>query len=88
MHAAGFAQSQRLLTAPRLVFSTGTALLIPLAVLGPHQALIVYATVLVVTVSAGYYATAIIGGVVGDYLGATIQVRHNTCMRWRCGNSC
>lgn len=69
-----FAQSQRLLTAPRLLFSTGTFVLVPLLVLGPAKAAIVCATVLLVTVSAGYYATAIIGGVVGDYLGATIQV--------------
>lgn len=69
-----FAQSQRLLTLPRLLFSTGTAMLIPLAVLGLHKAAIVWATVVLVTIASGYYATAIIGGVVGDYLGATIQV--------------
>jgi cobalamin synthase len=69
-----FAQSQRLLTLPRLLFSTGTAVLIPLALLGLHKAAIVWVTVVLVTVAAGYYGTAIIGGVVGDYLGATIQV--------------
>lgn len=69
-----FAQSQRLLTPPRLLFSTGTAVLIPLALLGLHKAAIVWVTVVLVTVAAGYYGTAIIGGVVGDYLGATIQV--------------
>ena len=75
-----FAQSQRLLTLPRLLLSTGTALLIPVAVLGLHKAVIVWGTVLLVTVAAGYYATAIIGGVVGDYLGATIQVWSQHCM--------
>lgn len=69
-----FAQSQRLLSVPRLLFSTGTAVLVPLAVLGLHQAAVVWVTVLVVTVSSAYYGNAIIGGVVGDYLGATIQV--------------
>lgn len=69
-----FAQSQRLLTLPRLLLSTGTAMLIPLAVLGLHKAAVVWVTVLLVTVASGYYGTAIIGGVVGDYLGATIQV--------------
>lgn len=34
--------------------------------------------VLAVTVAAGYYGNAVIGGVVGDFLGATIQV----CGRW------
>jgi hypothetical protein len=72
-----FAQSQRLLTAPRLLFSTCTALLVPLAVLGLAKAVVVWATVLCVTVAAGLYSTAIIGGVVGDFLGATIQVRHS-----------
>lgn len=50
-------------------------MLVPLAVLGLHKAAIVWATVLLVTIASGYYGTAIIGGVVGDYLGATIQVR-------------
>lgn len=72
--ACRFAQSQRLLTLPRLLYSTGTAILIPLAVLGLQRAAIVWATVLLVTVCSGYYGHAIIGGVVGDYLGATIQV--------------
>lgn len=69
-----FAQSQRLLTVPRLLFSTGTAVLVPLAVLGLHQATIVWMTVLLVTVASAYYGNAIIGGIVGDYLGGTIQV--------------
>jgi cobalamin synthase len=45
-----------------------------LAVLGLQQAAIVWLTVVLVTIAAGYYSTAIIGGVVGDFLGATIQV--------------
>lgn len=49
-------------------------MLVPLAVLGLHKAAIVWATVLLVTIASAYYGTAIIGGVVGDYLGATIQV--------------
>jgi cobalamin synthase len=49
-------------------------MIVPLAVLGLYKAAIVWATVLLVTIAAGYYGTAIIGGVVGDYLGATIQV--------------
>jgi hypothetical protein len=59
---------------PRLLFSTGTAVLVPLAVLGLHQAAAVWVTVLLVTVASAYYGNAIIGGVVGDYLGASIQV--------------
>jgi cobalamin synthase len=69
-----FAQSQRLLTVPRLLFSTGTAVLVPLAVLDLQQAAVVWVTVLLVTLASAYYGNAIIGGIVGDYLGATIQV--------------
>lgn len=42
--------------------------------IGLERTLIVWATLAVVTVASGLYGTAIIGGVVGDYLGATIQV--------------
>jgi cobalamin synthase len=68
------AQSTRLLTLPRLLFGTGTAVLVPVLALGVWQAAAVCLTVVLVTAAAGYYATAIIGGVVGDFLGATIQV--------------
>ena len=39
----------------------------------PSLAVLVCAVV-VTTVAAGYYGNAVIGGVVGDFLGATIQV--------------
>jgi cobalamin synthase len=48
--------------------------LVPLSVLGLHRTVVVCATVVLVTVAAGYYGTLIIGGVVGDFCGATIQV--------------
>eukprot|EP00878_Enallax_costatus_P038458 GHUV01043697.1.p1 GENE.GHUV01043697.1~~GHUV01043697.1.p1 ORF type:complete len:179 (+),score=66.35 GHUV01043697.1:231-767(+) len=69
-----FAQSQRLLTAPRLLFSTATAALVPLLLLGWQKTLIMLVALVIVTVASGWYGTAIIGGVLGDYLGATIQV--------------
>jgi adenosylcobinamide-GDP ribazoletransferase len=69
-----FAQSQRLLTPWRVAFGTATAVLAPLALLGAHEALLLCATVLAVAVAAAYYADFVLGGVVGDYLGATIQV--------------
>jgi adenosylcobinamide-GDP ribazoletransferase len=69
-----FAQSQRLLTPGRVAFGTATAVLAPLALLGAHEALLLCATVLAVAVAAAYYADFVLGGVVGDYLGATIQV--------------
>jgi cobalamin synthase len=50
--------------------------LVPLAVLGLPQAAVVWVTVVLVTIAAGYYSTAIIGGIVGDFLGATIQVSY------------
>jgi cobalamin synthase len=39
------------------------------------QAYIVYATVVGTSVLAGYYGNLILGGVMGDFLGATIQVK-------------
>jgi cobalamin synthase len=94
-----FAQSQRLLTVPRLVVATATAVLVPMALLGPLQAAVCCLTVAVVTAAAGWYGHAIIGGVVGDYLGATIQVsqgpgiRGQGLQRWclmptKMGHSC
>lgn len=44
--------------------------------------LLVCGTVVAVTVGAGWYGNAIIGGVVGDFLGATIQV---CVLFFRCG---
>lgn len=74
-----FAQSQRLLTPPRLILGTVTAVVVPWVTLGLTQALWIYATVVVVTLLAGYYANAVLGGVVGDYLGATIQIAELGC---------
>jgi hypothetical protein len=51
-----------------------TALAVPALLLGPGRGALVAATTLAVTVAAGFYGNAIIGGVVGDFLGATIQV--------------
>ena len=56
------------------MFGTATMVAVPLVMLQPHQALLAIATVLFVTAAAAYYGTAIIGGVIGDFLGATIQV--------------
>ncbi|KAG2444858.1 hypothetical protein HXX76_001599 [Chlamydomonas incerta] len=69
-----FAQSTRLLTAPRLALGTLQAVAIPLLALGPARACVVYATVAAVTAASGLYGNSVLGGVIGDYLGATIQV--------------
>lgn len=53
-----FAQSQRLLTAPRVALGTLTAVLLPLALVGVQRTLAVWAALLVVTVAAGYYGEA------------------------------
>lgn len=39
------------------------------------QVALVCATVLLVSLGAGYYGNLVLGGIVGDFLGATIQVR-------------
>ena len=69
-----FANSQRLLTLPRLFLGTLFSVAIPWWFLPLHQALLVYLVTVLVTILAGYYFTLILGGVVGDLLGATIQV--------------
>lgn len=67
-----FAQSQRLLTPPRLAFGTlSTAAVVALA-LPAAQAVAVGVTILCMTLASAYYGHAVLGGVVGDYLGATI----------------
>jgi cobalamin synthase len=47
---------------------------VPFLMLEPQAALLAVATVLFVAAGSAYYGTAIIGGVIGDFLGATIQV--------------
>jgi adenosylcobinamide-GDP ribazoletransferase len=69
-----FAQSQKLLTIPRLILGTLITVCIAVGALGPDLALVLFFTTIVMTISAGYYANYVLGGVVGDYLGATICV--------------
>ncbi|GFR39615.1 hypothetical protein Agub_g77 [Astrephomene gubernaculifera] len=73
------AQSTRLLTPPRLLLGTLVAAAVPLVALGLQRACMVYGVVLVVTVASGFYGNAVIGGVMGDFLGATIQVAETLC---------
>lgn len=67
-----FAQSQRLLTPPRLAFGTLSTIAVVALALPPAQALAVGAIVVAMTIASAYYGHAVLGGVVGDYLGATI----------------
>jgi adenosylcobinamide-GDP ribazoletransferase len=69
-----FAASRRLLTPPRLLISTAVAAVLPLVLLGPVRGAGVLVAVVAVTACAGWYGTLVLGGVVGDFLGATIQV--------------
>lgn len=69
-----FAQSKRLLTPPRLVFGTLSTAAVVGAALPPEHAVAVGVVVLAMTAASGYYGSLVIGGVVGDYLGATIAV--------------
>jgi adenosylcobinamide-GDP ribazoletransferase len=69
-----FADSQRLLTLPRLCLGTLVTILVPVLLLPVEQAMSVFLVVVLVTLGASYYGNLIIGGVIGDYLGATIQV--------------
>lgn len=69
-----FARSQQLLTPWRLLLGTLAAVAGAAVLPWPSSAL-VCGTVVAMTMAAGYYGNAVIGGVVGDFLGATIQVR-------------
>lgn len=69
-----FATSRRLLTPPRLAFATAGTAGVLLAALPAAQAAAVAATVLLATLLSGYYGNLVLGGIVGDYLGATIAV--------------
>jgi adenosylcobinamide-GDP ribazoletransferase len=74
-----FAQSKTLLTLPRLFFGTVTAVIIPLLAVGLERAVVLYATVISITLLSSYYGKLVLGGIVGDYLGATIQVAEVAC---------
>lgn len=63
-----------MLTPPRLLLGTLSTAAVLAAALPPAQAATAAAVVLAVTLASGYYGTLVLGGVVGDYLGATIAV--------------
>lgn len=71
---AGFAASKQLLTLPRLAWATATTLGVLWATLPAAQVAAVCATVLSITAASAYYSSSVLGGVVGDYLGATIAI--------------
>lgn len=68
------ARSQKLVTRARLLAGTAVSVAVPYALLGARGAALVCGTVAAVTAAAMWYGTSIIGGVVGDFIGATIQV--------------
>jgi len=69
-----FADSKLLLTLPRMLLGTVVAVAVPFYLLSNVQAVAVCLTVGLVTVASAMYGNAILGGVMGDYLGATISV--------------
>lgn len=69
-----FADSKKLLTIPRILLATACTVAVPYYLLPQDQARLVLGTVLGTTVIAAHYGNFILGGVVGDFLGATIQV--------------
>jgi cobalamin synthase len=68
------ARSQALVTPLRCLVGTLTSAGVAAAVLGPQAAAAAGAAAVAVSVAAVYYCRAIINGVVGDYIGATICV--------------
>eukprot|EP00873_Tetraselmis_striata_P005069 jgi/Tetstr1/425333/TSEL_015782.t1 len=69
-----FAQSQRLFSKPRLLLGTLAAAGIGTAAVGPAWTAALMGLCTGLCVAAGAYGYAVIGGVVGDFLGATIMV--------------
>jgi cobalamin synthase len=63
------ARSQRLITWRRLLVGTLVAVAVPAYILGAHATMVIWATTLTITAASIYYCNAIIGGVVGDYIG-------------------
>lgn len=68
------AASKRLLTPARLAFGTASTAAVLLSLLPLAQVAAVAYVVLFITVASAYYGHLVIGGVVGDFLGATICV--------------
>merc|ERR1712216_627913 len=64
--------SQRLLGMPRVFFALGSAAVVSFMVLPADKAAGVVAVGLATTVLAGNYGNSVLGGVMGDFLGATI----------------
>jgi adenosylcobinamide-GDP ribazoletransferase len=74
-----FAQSKTLLTPLRLLFGTATAMAIPIFTVGLQKAILLYITAISITLLSSYYGNVVLGGIVGDYLGATIQITELAC---------
>eukprot|EP00808_Paulinella_micropora_P010403 g12833.t1 len=73
-----FARSALLLTRARVLFALLSATIVSSLLYGPIVGLTLFAMALVIAVSAGRYCNQVLGGVVGDFLGAT------TCMTELC----
>lgn len=69
-----FAQCQTLLTPTRLALATAFTSAVAFALMPPLQALFALAMCTAVVIAAYQYGKAMIGGVVGDFLGASIAV--------------
>ena len=67
-----FANSKRLLGPYRVVFSLLTAFGVSFLLYGLYTALVLSLILLFAVVAAGSYGTRVIGGGMGDFLGATI----------------
>jgi len=66
-----FGQFRRVFGPVRLVASALSAAAVAFAILPPHRAAAVLGTTSVCTVFAGLYSHSVLGGVMGDFLGAT-----------------
>ena len=83
-----FAQCQRLLTPARLALATAFTVAATHALLGAGRASGVLALCAVVCVAAKAYSGRVLGGVVGDFLGASIAVAETAiylllCVDWQ-----
>jgi cobalamin synthase len=63
-----------LLGLPRVFVSIASAVILACAVLPLHEACRVLMTTMTATYLAGVYGKSVLGGVMGDFLGATICI--------------
>jgi adenosylcobinamide-GDP ribazoletransferase len=67
-------EAKHLVSWPRVIFALITSYIVAYSAYGNRSAVILIAAVIIIVILAGKYANYLLGGVMGDYLGATICI--------------